>query len=131
MKFLVTNIDYDFNDGNSNLSDDYRISLDEMQQITEDTLGVWEADDEDDLIEEISTASGWCIRSIDYEGSRMKPVKTKYEQFQEWLDRCPVEIINYKDYSTEFEINFEVPLEKDEDERLVHLTSYDTPDDMW
>ena len=67
MKFLVTNIAYDFNDGNSNLSDDYRISLDEMQQITEDTLGVWEADDEDDLIEEISTASGWCIRSIDYD----------------------------------------------------------------
>ena len=67
MKFLVTNIDYDFNDGNSNLSDDYRISLEEMQQITEDTLGVWEADDEDDLIEEISTASGWCIRSIDYD----------------------------------------------------------------
>ena len=67
MKFLVTNIAYDFNDGNSNLSDDYRISLEEMQQITEDTLGVWEADDEDDLIEEITTASGWCIRSIDYE----------------------------------------------------------------
>ena len=67
MKFLVTNIDYDFNDGNSNLSDDYRISLEEMQQITEDTLGAWDADDEDDLIEEITTASGWCIRSIDYE----------------------------------------------------------------
>ena len=48
-----------------------------------------------------------------FKGSRMKPVKTKYEQFQEWLDRCPVEITNYKDYSTEFEINFEVPLEKD------------------
>tara|TARA_B100000427_G_C15482074_1_gene583515 strand:- start:1386 stop:1607 length:222 start_codon:yes stop_codon:yes gene_type:complete len=67
MKFLVTNIAYDFNDGNSNLSDDYRISLEEMQQITEDTLGAWDADDEDDLIEEITTASGWCIRSIDYE----------------------------------------------------------------
>jgi len=67
MKFLVTNIAYDFNDGNSNLSDDYRISLDEMQQITEDTLGVWEADDEDDLIEEIATNAGWCILSIDYE----------------------------------------------------------------
>jgi len=26
----------------------------------------WEADDEDDLIDEISTASGWCIKSIDY-----------------------------------------------------------------
>ena len=67
MKFLVTNIDYDFNDGNSNLSDDYRISLDEMQQITEDTLGVWEADDEDDLIEEVTANAGWCILSIDYE----------------------------------------------------------------
>ncbi len=67
MKFLVTNIAYDFNDGNSNLSDDYRISLDEMQQITEDTLGVWEADDEDDLIEEITANAGWCILSIDYE----------------------------------------------------------------
>ena len=61
MKFLVTNIAYDFNDGNSNLSDDYRISLDEMQQITEDTLGVWEADDEDDLVEEITANAGWCI----------------------------------------------------------------------
>ena len=67
MKFLVTNIAYDFNDGNSNLSDDYRISLDEMQQITEDTLGVWEADDEDDLDEEITANAGWCILSIDYE----------------------------------------------------------------
>ena len=67
MKFLVTNIAYDFNDGNSNLSDDYRISLEEMQQITEDTLGVWEADDEDDLVEEITANAGWCILSIDYE----------------------------------------------------------------
>ena len=67
MKFLVTNIAYDFNDGNSNLSDDYRISLDEMQQITEDTLGVWEADDEDDLVEEVTANAGWCILSIDYE----------------------------------------------------------------
>ena len=67
MKFLVTNIAYDFNDGNSNLSDDYRISLDEMQQITEDTLGVWEADDEDDLVEEITANACWCILSIDYE----------------------------------------------------------------
>ena len=67
MKFLVTKIAYDFNDGNSNLSDDYRISLDEMQQITEDTLGVWEADDEDALVEEITANAGWCILSIDYE----------------------------------------------------------------
>ena len=67
MKFLVTNIAYDFNDGNADLSDDYKVTLEEMQQIIEDTIGVWEADDEDDLIEEISSASGWCIQNIDYE----------------------------------------------------------------
>ena len=67
-----------------------------------------------------------------FKGSRMKPgPKTKYQLFQEWLDQCPVEITNYKDYSDEFEINFSVPLEQGEEERLVHLTSYDTPDDMW
>jgi hypothetical protein len=27
---------------------------------------IWEADDEDDLVEEITCASGWCIKSIDY-----------------------------------------------------------------
>ena len=67
MKFNVTNIAYDFNDGNADLSDDYKVTLEEMQQITEDTIGVWEADDEDDLIEEITSASGWCIENIDYE----------------------------------------------------------------
>ena len=30
-------------------------------------LGVWEADNEDDLIDEITTATGWCIKSIDYD----------------------------------------------------------------
>ena len=58
-------------------------------------------------------------------------MKTKYQKFQEWLDQCPVEITNYKDYSDEFEINFSVPLEQGEEERLIQLTSYDTPDDMW
>ena len=30
-------------------------------------IGVWEADDEDDLIEEITASTGWCIKSIDYD----------------------------------------------------------------
>ena len=62
MKFLVTNIAYDFND-----CIDEPLSLEEQFEITNQTLGVWEAEDEDDLIEEITTASGWCIKSIDYE----------------------------------------------------------------
>ena len=62
MKYLVTNIAYDFND-----SIDEPLSLEEQFDITNETLGVWEAEDEDDLIEEITACSGWCIENIDYE----------------------------------------------------------------
>ena len=66
MKFLVTDIEFDFDefgDGNP----EWQLSQDDQYQTTYDSLGVWEASDEDDLIEEITTASGWCIKSIDYE----------------------------------------------------------------
>ena len=51
--------------GISNFDDP--ITLEEQVQITHDNLGVWDADDEDDLIEEVTTASGWCIKSINYD----------------------------------------------------------------
>ena len=41
--------------------------LEEEIEIRDLALGIWEADDEDDLIEEITAASGWCIKSIDYD----------------------------------------------------------------
>ena len=63
MKFNVTEIKFDFDEGDI----DDPITLEEQVQITHDNLGVWEADDEDDLIEEVTTASGWCIKSIDYD----------------------------------------------------------------
>ena len=37
--------------------------------------------------------------------------KSRYEQFQEWLNECPVEIANYLDYTDTFEVTFKVPLE--------------------
>ena len=64
MKFLVRDIEFDFND---DLPDYYGVSPDDQILIVNDNLGVWEADDEDDLIEEITCNSGWCIKSIDYE----------------------------------------------------------------
>ena len=64
MNFIVTDVEYDFNDS---LSEIYSISKDEQDQIVADTLGLWSATDEDDLIEEITTVSGWCIKSIDYD----------------------------------------------------------------
>ena len=65
MQFQVTDISFD-----CSLDDDDWTSKDQLE--TEEMLPksyigtMWEADDEDDLIEEITCASGWCINSIDY-----------------------------------------------------------------
>ena len=61
MKFLVTDIEFDFEDSQGEL-DQW-----EQDQITSNNIGVWEADDEDDLIEEITASTGWCIKNIDYD----------------------------------------------------------------
>ena len=64
MKFNVTEVEFDFNDS---LSEEYQLTFDEEIAVRDLALGVWEADDEDDLIEEVTTAAGWCIKNIDYE----------------------------------------------------------------
>ena len=38
-------------------------------------------------------------------------MSTKYEQFQEWLNQCPVEVIDYVDNIETFNVKFLVPLE--------------------
>ena len=63
MKLLVTQIEFDFND---DYDDYYSLSLDEQISITNDNLGIWEVDNEDELVDKISDNSGWCIKSIDY-----------------------------------------------------------------
>ena len=50
MQFLVTEIKFDFND---DLDPIYSIPKEDQDLIVNDNLGVWEADDEDDLVEEI------------------------------------------------------------------------------
>ena len=65
MKFNVTDIEFDFDDGNDGES--YSLTYDEQIEIRDQNLGVWEADDEDDLIEEVTDNAGWCIESIDYD----------------------------------------------------------------
>ena len=75
MKLLVTQIEFDFNDS---LSDDYSLSLDEQNAITNDNLGIWEVDDEDELVDKISDTVGWCIKSIDYTSNLIHPL-TSYK----------------------------------------------------
>ncbi len=73
MQFYVKDIEFDFDDDeantvcNSDLDTFFIASNVDRKEVTEEHLGVWEADSEEDLIEEITAASGWCIKSIDYE----------------------------------------------------------------
>ena len=64
MNYNVTSIEFDFDDDYANGFD---LTFDEEIELRDLALGVWEADNEDDLIEEITTTAGWCIKSIDYD----------------------------------------------------------------
>ena len=54
MKFLVTDIEFHFD-------------KDEGDEVRDSHLGVWEADDDNDLLDEITASSGWDIKNIYYE----------------------------------------------------------------
>ncbi|MFZ9131500.1 MAG: hypothetical protein ACO20M_06040 [Methylophilaceae bacterium] len=59
MQFLITRIELDF-DGED-------LHPEEKHDIISDIVGqAWQADDEEYLVDEISDATGWCVKSIDY-----------------------------------------------------------------
>ena len=61
MQFRVTEIDIDFED------DNFELSPTEQSEIIDDVMSAtWEASDGDDLVEEITSAIGFCINSINY-----------------------------------------------------------------
>ena len=61
MKYRITEIDLDFDDSIGELRD-----LEKQDVIDEVLATTWEADDADDLVEEITSITGWCIKTIDY-----------------------------------------------------------------
>lgn len=61
MQYRITEIDIDFSDS---LDD---ITQEEQNEVIDEVMATtWEASDADDLVEEITSATGWCINSIDY-----------------------------------------------------------------
>ena len=64
MKFNVTDIEFDFDD---DYAEESKLTFDEEIAIRDLALGVWEADDEDDMIDEITTATGYLIKNIYYD----------------------------------------------------------------
>ena len=43
---------------------------------------------------------------IDLQLEYERVTKQSYEDFQEWLEKCPLVITDYQDYTTEFQITF-------------------------
>ena len=67
MLFQVTTIEFDFTEDNDILRGTDAEWQEYQQGVIDDTLStIWEADDEDDLVEEITCATGWCINSLDF-----------------------------------------------------------------
>ncbi len=61
MKYRITEINLDFED------DNFELPPSEQQEILSEVMSTtWEASDADDLVEEITAATGFCVNSIDY-----------------------------------------------------------------
>ena len=67
--FIVEKIEFDFDDAT-----DEQISQEEKDFITNNALGVWSVDEEDELVDKITDKVGWCIKSIDYTNNRPHPL---------------------------------------------------------
>ena len=68
MFYKINSVQFDFEDAFGEFTDHH------YDNVTADTLEtIWEAVDDDDLIEEITNCTGWCIKSIAYEvvGNRL------------------------------------------------------------
>ena len=59
MKYNVTDIEFHF--------DDSKLTYDEEIEIRDLALGVYEADNDDDLLDEITATTGYDIKNIYYE----------------------------------------------------------------
>ena len=66
MNLKVTQINFDLDPGDDSIPQEH---IDQVQQeLQQDYIGqVYDVEYEDDLVDVISDASGWCINSIEYE----------------------------------------------------------------
>tara|TARA_Y100000992_G_C21015464_1_gene373140 strand:+ start:168 stop:434 length:267 start_codon:yes stop_codon:yes gene_type:complete len=63
MQFLITHVDFDVDDSIY----DPDVNVLTSEELALNYVGeIWEANDEDDLVEEITNDSAYCINSIDY-----------------------------------------------------------------
>ena len=64
MKFNVTEVEFDFDD---DYAEESKLTFDEEIEIRDLALGVYEADDDNDLLDEITATTGYDIINIYYD----------------------------------------------------------------
>jgi hypothetical protein len=65
MMYQITSINFDLCIDDDSIPQEHVDLV--QQELQEEYIGTqWVVDDEDDLVEEITCQSGWCINSIDY-----------------------------------------------------------------
>ena len=68
MRFYVKDIEFDFTDCEGDSGEE--LTVEEQYQILQDVWTMfgrlWQADDEDSLVDTITDATGFCVESIDY-----------------------------------------------------------------
>jgi len=65
MMYQITEIEFDCSLEDDDWTEQDQIETEEM--LPSRYIGtIWDADDEDDLVEEITAATGWCIKSLNF-----------------------------------------------------------------
>ena len=79
----VTDIEFDFVDSEGDFNDI-------QAEIVDDVLGiVWEADDDEDLVEEVSS-DRFCVKSIDYRHAQVTQTGRLPNQLARWHRVTPI-----------------------------------------
>jgi len=58
--YIVENIEFDFSDSMGTITEQ------EQEFIEDNTLGLWQVEEEENLVDYITDQTGWCIKSIKY-----------------------------------------------------------------
>ena len=66
--FIVEKIEFDFSDSMGTITEQ------EQEFITDNALGVWHVQDEDELLEHISNTTGWLVSSCRYVPNQPHPL---------------------------------------------------------
>ena len=66
--FIVEKIEFDFSDSFGTITEQ------EQEFITDNALGVWHVEEEENLIDYITDQTGWCIKSIKYVPNQPHPL---------------------------------------------------------